>query len=816
MEQILALVAVENVAYHFDILYGYLIPEHLRDAAVPGARVLVSFGSGAGKRLGVIFSLDTPETGKRYKALLDVLDQSPLFSEEALQLAVFLKERTFCTYYEAAKVQLPTGFQVKISLSFAALELKTPVRLSETEQRVHRFLLSAGGYLSKKEILAACALEGSSDVLERLLQKKLVVRNYAPTRSVGNLTVKTAVLHPTFSTPEALPADLTEKQRRVAETLLDVGAASVKELCYFAGVTSAVISNLEKRGVLQIVDRETYRMPQALNVRPDAKKAITLTPHQQTAFDHLLEKYPRGGTALLYGVTGSGKTSVFLRLIDAVLQDGRQVIMMVPEISLTPQMMAIFKGRYGDAVAIFHSALSVGERKDEYRRVKDGKVKIAVGTRSAVFAPFDNLGLIVMDEEQEHTYKSESAPRYHAREVAKFRAKWHHALLLLASATPSMESYGFAKKGIYALETLPERYGDAVLPDVTVVDMKRDRQRGNKHTISIELTELLQKNLDEGRQSILLMNRRGYNTFVACDHCGEVVTCPSCSISLTYHAANGRLMCHYCGYSAPFTTVCPACQKHGLRYAGTGTQKIEEELGELFPQARVVRMDTDSTATRDAFEKKLLDFGSGKYDIMLGTQMVAKGLNFENVTLVGVLNADLSLHNDDYRSEERTFDLLTQVVGRAGRGKAKGVALIQTMTPENGVIQLARAQDYPAFFNTEIQIRKAMIYPPYCDICALCCTAEDEAKALQAAQQVLTRLKEMAQNEYQDQHIIVLPVMPPRIGKMNNRFRFRILIKCKNTRRFRHMIHTLLVDFGRMPSMHAVSFSADINPENLM
>ena len=817
MEQVLALVAVENVAYHFDILYGYLVPEELRDKVQPGSRVLVNFGSGSGKRQGVVFELGSPEPGKRYKRLLAAPDPAPLFTEEMLSLALFLKDRTFCTLFEAARVQLPTGFHLKTQVRYAALQTEEPVKLTETQRSVYDYMLSKVKYLTRDKIRKDCGLPADSDVLEQLVSKGLVHRNYDTGAAMGNLTVKTARIAAQIPSPQALPEDLTEKQRSVCNVLFDVGAASVRELCYFTGVSGSVVAALQKRGVIEVEDAELYRVPKSALEIPSAAGKITLTPEQQTAYTHLLERFRTGGgTALLYGVTGSGKTSVFLRLIDDVLESGRQVIVMVPEISLTPQMMAIFKGRYGDAVAIFHSALSVGERRDEYRRVAEGKVRIAVGTRSAVFAPFANLGLIVMDEEQEHTYKSEQSPRYHARDVARFRAKYHRALLLLASATPSLETYSYAKKGIYALETLTERYGDAVLPDVTVVDMKRDRQRGNKHALSLELIDLLAKNLEEGRQSILLMNRRGYNTFVACDACGEVITCPSCSISLTYHRANDRLMCHYCGYSRPFTNVCEHCGKPKLRYAGTGTQKIEEELAVLFPTARILRMDTDATATRGAFEKSLLAFGRGDYDIMLGTQMVAKGLNFENVTLVGVINADLALHNDDYRSEERTFDLLTQVVGRSGRGREKGVALVQTMTPENGVIRLAQKQDYPAFFKNEIIIRKAMTYPPFCDLCALSTVSTNEQLALDAANLALSRLQTLAQGDFSDVRMIVLPVMPPRIGKIGDRFRFRIIIKCKNNRRFRALISELLTEFGRLPQMRDVSLTADINPENLM
>lgn len=818
MEQSLALVAVEHVAYHFDILYGYLIPESLRASVRPGVRVSIPFGSSrSAKRQGIVFALDHPESGKKYKSVAAVLDREPLFTEEMLLLAAFLKDRTFCTYFEAARVQLPTGFHLKTIVTYLGLNSDKSHRLSDEETKVWHYLLDRAQYMQKKDVLSACSLPPDSDVLEKLASKGLAQRNYESGKMLGNISVRMAQLRDTIVCAEDLPAELTEKQRRVAEVLLDIGCVSVKELCYFTGVSSAVVGNLAKRGLIELFDAERYRTPKSLQISDKASRTITLTDVQQKAFDGLLEQYRKsGGVSLLYGITGSGKTSVFLRLIDEVLQDGRQVIVMVPEIALTPQMMAIFKGRYGDRVAIFHSALSAGERKDEYRRVQDGLVQIAVGTRSAVFAPFSNIGLIVMDEEQEHTYKSESAPRYHARDVARWRAVRHRALLLLSSATPSLESYALAKNGVYHLETLGERYGDAVLPDVTVIDMKRDRQRGNRHTISLELCDLLQENLDNGRQSILLINRRGYNTFVACDSCGDVITCPSCSISMTYHAANGRLMCHYCGYSQPFTTLCSHCGKHQLRYAGTGTQKIEEELKELFPAARVLRMDTDSTVTRQSFEKSMLAFGNGEYDILLGTQMVAKGLDFENVTLVGVLNADLSLHNDDYRSEERTFDLLTQVVGRAGRGNMKGRAVIQTMNPENGVIRLSQAQDYDAFFQNEITIRKIMIYPPFCDICTLNCICEDENKALQSARLLLDELRQTARTAYPQLHLIVLPVMPPRIARMNNKYRYRIIIKCKNSKPFREMIAALLCRFQALPQFRDVTFVADINPETLI
>lgn len=817
MEQVIAGIAVENVSYHFDILYGYIVPKELQQKAKVGSRVIVGFSKGNSKRQGIIFSFERAEKGKRYKKILDVIDDEPLMTSEMIELAVYLKDRTFCTYFEAAKVQLPAGFGYKLNVTYVALERDTSkINLSPDEQTVYDYMLDKVCYQSKRKILSDCGLSENCGVLEKLISKGLVEKNTDASKQIGELSVKTAVLTKKAEEPGA-SSQLTKKQAGVLSVLHDVGSAQVKELCAITGVSAAVVKALEKKELLSIIDSTAYRIPKTAHIDVNADRDICLTEMQNKAYAELLEKYRNGGgVSLLYGVTGSGKTSVFLKLIDNVVYDGKNVIVMVPEISLTPQMMALFKGRYGERVAIFHSALSMGERKDEYRRVMKGLAQIVVGTRSAVFAPFENIGLIVIDEEQEHTYKSESSPRYHARDIAKFRAKWHKALLLLSSATPSIESYSLAKKGIYSLETLTERYGDAVLPDVSVIDMKEDRKRGNKHYISIELIERLRRNLDDKRQSILLINRRGYNTFVACDSCGTVMTCPFCSISLTFHMVNKKLMCHYCGYTTEFKTRCESCGKENVRYAGYGTQRIEEELRLLLPEARVLRMDTDSNSGRYSFEKNLTDFGNNKYDIMLGTQMVAKGLNFENVTLVGVINADQQLNNDDFRSEELTFDLLTQVVGRAGRGRHKGEAVIQTLTPENSVIQLAKDQDYPSFFKNEIAIRKMMTYPPFCDICCVYTISENEAKALSAARMFFNEFTDIVNENRKELKVIVLPVMPPRVSKVNNKYRYRIIIKCRNNAAFRSVISKLLVKFGASSAFSDVTVFADMNPQTLV
>ena len=602
---------------------------------------------------------------------------------------------------------------------------------------------------------------------------------------------------------------LTRKQREVYEELSRIGTCSVSELCYFTGVTVGVVNALAKKNLIEFYDKEVFRTPYE-KPRTFDESEIILTDEQQMAYCNLISQYQNGGgVSLLYGVTGSGKTSVYLRLIDEVSKSGRGVIVMVPEIALTPQTLRLFKERYGTSVAVFHSALSNGERYDEWKRVKQGFAKIVVGTRSAVFAPFENLGLIIMDEEQEHTYKSEQSPRYHARNIAKYRCAEDNALLVLASATPSFESYTAAINGKYTLNVLSSRFGNAILPSVEVIDMGKERHDGNKSEISRRLLSELMKNQDEGHQSIILLNRRGYNTFVACNSCGSVETCPNCSISLTYHRANDRLMCHYCGYSVPFTTKCSSCGEHDVRYSGAGTQRFEEEISKLLPSARILRMDADTTMQKYSYEEKLNAFRQGEYDIMIGTQMVAKGLDFENVTLVGVLSADSSLYNDDYKSMETTFDLLTQVVGRAGRGKYKGRAIIQTVSPENEVIKLASQQDYENFYNMEINLRRAMVYPPYCNLCTLNFQSQKEEKVAASAVWFMEQLKETAAKNYPDVKIIVLGPMPERVYKVSNKYRYRIIIKCKNNKRFREMLSELIIKFGQYGKNSGVSIVPD-------
>lgn len=809
-----AQVAVENVNCTFDKAYDYSIPQQLEGKALVGCRVAVPFGKGSKLRVGIITRLTDSTDSKRIKSISAVLDEAPLLSNEMLELARWMSEQTFCTYYEAVKAMLPVGINHKIIRSFCAVPGIDETRLGELsadERQVYDYLLSRSGYVKPENFLKTLGFDISTDIPERLMHLGLLAANDDAVRNIGDNNVKMVRLSETVE-----DVTLTKKQNEVVRVLEDIGAVSIKELCYFTGYTPSVVSALEKKGVVECYEREELRsFVSRYNAHSNYDSGeIKLTDEQQTAYDGLLNDYKKekGITALLYGVTGSGKTSVYLKLIDDVLSDGKNVIVMVPEISLTPQTLSVFHSRYGDSVAVFHSALSAGERTDEWKRVKKGDARIVIGTRSAVFAPLENIGLIIIDEEQEHTYKSEQTPRYNAKSVARFRTAWHGGLTLLASATPSVESFAAAKSGKYSFYELKNRYGNAVLPQVVTVDLRNEQQSEN-HELSRELIKELNKNKEGGKQSIVLINRRGYNTFVSCTSCGEVVTCPNCSISMTYHSANGRLMCHYCGYSVSFTQECPSCHKPALRYAGFGTQRIEDEIEKAVPGARIMRMDTDTASSRFAHEECLNAFARGDYDILVGTQMVAKGLDFERVTLAAVVSVDQQLYNDDFRSLERTFSLLTQVVGRSGRGKHPGKAIIQTLTPENEVIRLAASQDYDAFFATEIRMRKLMIYPPFCDICVIGFSGADEVKTRVASQRALDKIKELTENEYKDEKLIVLGPLPARVPKVNKKFRYRLIIKCRNTKGFRSMIAEVLKSFYGDSKFSSVSVYADMNPE---
>ena len=728
-------VAVDNTFFSFDTDYSYAVSSELSDRVQLGCEVTVPFGRANAKRHGIIVEF-SDESPNGLKELLSVGDR--VLSEEMIKLALWLRERCFCSTYDCLKQMLPRGYG----------KIKT---------RGERMI--------------------------RLIADE-----------------------------EALSGKLTPKQRSVCDLLLDVGAAEVNEVCEFCSVGISVLKNLEKNKIAEFYKKEVLRNP--YNITSEGEQSeIVLSEAQSRAYEKLFPMLESGGNALLYGVTGSGKTQVYLKLIDDALSVNKGIILMVPEIALTPQTLNIFHSRYGSRVAVFHSGLSLGERNDEYLRVKRGDAKIVIGTRSAVFAPIDNLGLIVMDEEQEHTYKSERTPRYNAKDVARFRARFNKALFLMGSATPSIEAYSAAKSGKYALCEIDERYGDTPLPEVICVDMKKELKSGNKTPISETLKELIRKNLEDKKQTILLINRRGYNTFIACNECGHIVTCPNCSISLTYHSYNNRLMCHYCGYSKLLDNICPECGSDAVRYSGFGTQRIEDELSLLFPDAKILRMDADTTSTKFAHQRILDSFKDGEYDILVGTQMVAKGLDFENVSLVGVVNADNSLYDENYNASEKSFDLITQVVGRAGRRSVRGRAVIQTVNPYNSTIEYAANQDYKGFFENEIELRRLLIYPPYCDIICALFTGEDENSVALCAKAFFEEL--LRSNNDKREKIIVLGPTQAKVYKISNNFRYRLAIKCKNSAGIRSMITEVLKTINKNKEFKEVSVSIDINPNEV-
>ncbi|MBQ5840695.1 MAG: primosomal protein N' [Clostridia bacterium] len=810
-------IAVEQAAFSYDKLYSYLWPSGFGIPQV-GLRVLVPFGSGDRRRQGLVMDCTQPDTvPPRLKTVAAVIDEQPLLNEEMLALARFMQERTFCTLFDAVRAMLPTGLYMKVKAVLRpAADVPPEVleNLTSDERQIVAFVSKCSGGADQATLLKRLGMDEDSPALENLLRLGVLCRGEDAFRQWGDATVRTVRL---ISQPaDSQPPKLTDKQQSVLSLLEDVGAASVKEVCYFTGVTAAVVQALARKGLVELYDAEVLRAPYEQAAAAPTAPPVTLSDSQQQAFDRLLALYQSGqpSAALLYGVTGSGKTAVYMSLIDRVLEDDRQVIVLVPEISLTPQMMALFLRKYGRRVAVLHSGLSIGERMDEWKRIKRGDARIVVGTRSAVFAPCDRVGLIILDEEQEHTYKSESAPRYHARDMARFRCAHQDALLLLTSATPSMESYHAAVSGRYTLVELPSRYGQATLPEVQVVD-RRQEPMGDT-SIGPTLLSEMRACLENGRQVILLLNRRGFHTNLSCRSCGQTVSCPSCSIAMTYHRANERLMCHYCGHSQRPPVQCPVCGSDKLRYAGLGTQRVEEELAELFPDEPVLRMDTDTTMSRQSYEEKFTAFARGDYRIMIGTQMVAKGLDFPHVGLVGVLSADQSLYGDDYRSFETTFALLTQVIGRAGRREQQGKAVIQTYTPDNPVIELASQQDYTGFYQLEIASRKMLHYPPYADLIQFGFSGISEGAVRQAALWMLAQLRTAATGEFSDLPVIALDPTPASILRVAGKFRYKLLLKARNTTRMRELIRQLLRDFHAQPANRAVSVTVDINPASML
>ena len=808
-EFLIAGIAVDNTVYHFDKIFSYKVPQELESSLTTGKRVLVPFGRGDRLRQGMVLTLSKGYE-ENLKEISSVLDEERLFTEEMLRTVNFIHDRYFCTYYDAVRVMLPAGINYKISTFYSVEENNnnSTDELSDNEREIYNYLKTSKKPVKKEEILNVYT-KGDS-ILNKLYRMGFVNKEDDAFRKTKDSTIKMVSLKDDL---DLSSLKLTSKQQKVVDLLQMVDKVSLKEICYYTGYTQSVVDTIVKKGVAEYFLDEVMRTPYK-GTHNENKKEVVLSDEQQKAFDTLCKKYSsdKPEAALLYGVTGSGKTSVFMKLIDKCFKEGRGTILMVPEIVLTPQLVRIFVGRFGDNIAVFHSGLSIGERLDEYKRVQRGEAKIVLGTRSAVFAPLKNIGLIVLDEEQEASYKSQQTPRYHARDIAKFRCACHNALLLLSSATPSIESYYFAEKGVYSLVRLTKRYGNAVLPKVSVVDMNEEMRSGNTSNYSSVLQELLAENLINKKQSIILLNRRGFNTFVSCRSCGEVITCPNCSISMTYHSANNRLMCHYCGHSVKYSDECPDCHQHSLKLSGAGTQKAEQELLDLFPDARVLRMDADATMSKSSYERKLTAFAEGEYDILIGTQMVAKGLDFPKVTLVGVLSADQMLYANDYRSYERAFSLLTQVVGRSGRGQSKGVAVIQTSTPESHIIHLSAVQDYDKFYEGEISLRKAMLYPPFVDICLIGFSGINEGITLKCATAFQNTLIEIIRNNYSKMPLRILGPSQATVYKVSNKYRFKSIIKCRNTADFRNAVNLALSEFSKKKEYKDITISVDMNP----
>lgn len=749
MSRAVAKIAVSAATYWLDKPYDYLLPPELAEKAKPGMRVHVPFSRGNRRTEGVILAVsEHSDYDQPLKAVLQLLDEEPVLTEEQIKLAFFMRERFFCTVYDAVRAMLPAGLWFD----------------EEGRRRIN----------DKSIEMARLAIEP---------EEAEALRDAKRLRSPG--------------------------QAAILEQLCAFECLPSHDLMLHTGTKRQALKALEKAGAVELYRKEAYRRPQIHLGATDPLPV--LSDEQEKAFTGIdaLAQSGKAGAALLFGVTGSGKTSVYIHLIDRQLRRGRAVILLVPEIALTPQMIQTFSSHFGNEVAVLHSSLSVGERYDEWKRVRTGKARVVIGTRSAVFAPTPELGLIIIDEEQEETYKSENIPRYNARDVAKYRCAKANCLLLLGSATPDIVSMYAAKTGRYAYFALSTRYNEHELPAVEIVDMKRELRHGNGGSISERLREELQTNIDRGEQSILFINRRGANRLISCGECGYVYRCPRCSVSLTYHSTNRRLRCHYCGYSRRPDDNCPDCGGM-LKYIGVGTQMVETELKELFPGSEVLRMDADTVAPAGSHEKLLDRFREEKIPIMVGTQMVTKGLNFENVTLVGVISADQSLYAGDYRAGERTFSLITQVVGRSGRGQKPGRAVIQTYTPDNETIVQAASQDYQAFYEAEIGMRKLQHTPPFSELLSITASGLSEEHVFRACRLIRERLDTLLT----DGSAEVLGPAPLAVVKVNNRFRYRVMIYGHANRGLRGIVAGVVMEFCRDKQFADVAIYADNDPND--
>ena len=800
----IAKVALEKATYAIDKPYDYLAPRELNLQV--GCRVLVPFGRGNRTSEGIVLALQEKMPDMPLKSVRLNLDETPLMGEKEIRLALWMTKRYFCTFYDAIRTILPAAVWYSYREQWKAVDGAQTEALTPREM----------------EIFSALKEEKTSDQLRELFGENVLASLYAMhgkglveqvtdcRRKVQDKTVQIVSL--AVDSEEALSAlgkSRAVRMRDALQFLAGSGETTLHDLIYYTGVSRQGVSSLQKRGLILLRAQEEYRIsPRDCAV---TAKPIVLNDEQEAAFSELLARCrgQKPGVTLLQGVTGSGKTLVYIRLTQELLKDGKTVMILVPEIALTPQMMARFTAYFGSDVALLHSGLRMTERYDQWKRIRRGQAHVVLGTRSAVFAPLCDLGLIILDEEQEGSYESEKAPCYHARDIAKYRCATEGAQLLLGSATPTVETAYFARQGDYHLQLLRRRYNEKNLPRVTITDMRKELQNGNTSCISEDLRRELQENISRGEQSILFLNRRGASRQLLCPQCGYVPQCPRCSVYLTYHSANGRLMCHYCGYSEKAPQVCPDCGGP-LKQIGIGTQKVAEELQNLFPDTRILRMDADTVG--EGHESILRKFAEKKIPILLGTQMVAKGLDFENVTLVGVLAADMGLYVEHYRASERTFSLLTQVVGRAGRGEKAGRAVIQTYTPQNDVILSAAAQDYDRFYDAEIRLRKLRRDPPFADQFMVTVTGPDERNVRQAAGEIAGSLRmAMEKPPYCEANCDVLGPASAPVVKVNNRYRYRVLVIGRGDKNLRQLLAAYMQEFLKRPEHKGMNIFTDYN-----
>lgn len=820
-------VHILSLPFFADRLFEYYVPSELADDICLGSFVVVPFG-GSNKRMNaVVYAFSERDDVSQLKPIESVNTELTMTDEE-LRLTLFVKEHCFCSTADVIKQMIPAEAITKLTTVYRALPYsKSFPPINKNSMEVYEELLKHGD--KSVEQLVAKYGDSVQKLLPRLFRLGWLERVPLDKKSRNTVTKECYSLSLSVKNVNDVLVSLKgKKQRAIFETLVSLGSADGDSLRSMHGALHPSIDPLIERGYVTLEKKEVYRDPY-FGIAPEKRPSFELSEAQKQAYDRLAElvdsDMPRA--ALLHGVTGSGKTMVIKALIDKVIAKGRRVIMLVPEIALTPQTVSFFASFYGERIAVIHSGLSRGERFDAWRRIKSGEVDLCIGTRSAVFAPLDKLGMIVIDEEHEHTYKSDQAPKYHARDVARFRCADHSALMLLASATPSVESYYRAKQGIYTLVELGERYNNARLPETLICDMRVDAAAGKLSPIGTLLTDAVGRTLEKGEQSILFVNRRGYNNYLSCPLCGKVLTCPHCSVSLTYHTSGvqhmhradaekreGYLVCHYCGHREPPPRVCPDCGSDKFTHMGFGTQKAEDELSSLFPNAKTTRLDADTASAKFSSDKLLDGFRRHESDILIGTQMVTKGHNFPDVTLVGVLSADDSLYVSDYRAGERTFALITQVIGRAGRGEKPGVAIIQTYSPDHPILLEAAAQNYAEFYENEIAMRRSLVFPPFCDIALILMTCADETLLTNTAAAFAKRVGELASGDFSDVPLELFGPLEAPVYKMNENYRMRFIAKCRSNKRTRALFTMLMSEFTRGAGKK-VTFTVDMNPSSV-